>query len=247
MKKRVFLGIIITIAVVLGSWYYYKINDDTYEGMSIIPEEHDDIPLYEGLEPRRNDYIIEGNHWHEIYQFYLNEFPKQGWKLEYKRSALDDDDSDNDWSGFTSRWTKPDFQGELSLFANYNQHENITEVNFDHHIPPKRTPWISRSPVTLCVYDDPQEEVCAVIKDQNVIENIIQFIDEAAYDVKDLEQQERYGIIAFVNEKSEHYFSVNVHYSKDSHILYLQSEKGVKIMKPESEFFEMTNLRNLKE
>lgn len=50
--KRVFLAAfgIIVILLIAGGWFaFVNATDETYEGMSIIPEEHEDIPIFEGL------------------------------------------------------------------------------------------------------------------------------------------------------------------------------------------------------
>jgi len=61
----------------------------------------------------------------------LEELPKHGWKVVYVDSAANDDDSENDWSGFYTRWRKEGFDGELWISAHYNQFANQTEVIFD--------------------------------------------------------------------------------------------------------------------
>jgi phosphoribosylanthranilate isomerase len=144
---------------------------------------------------------------------------------------------------FKSTWTKDGFEGELSLSAGYFQAENVT-VRFDQHIPPKITSWIDKPPASLCVYANPSEENCTTIEDKD-IEKIVHFIDEIAYDTSQFEQQQQYGIIEFLNDSGETYFSVKVHYSKEGQILFLESEKGEKEMKPEGEFFEWTKLEHL--
>ncbi|PWW28295.1 hypothetical protein DFO73_106111 [Cytobacillus oceanisediminis] len=244
--KHTKLLLLIALAVLLaaGGWVYKYVTNETYEGMSIIPEDHEDIPLFNGLEPRRNEYVIEGNQWEDIYTFYMKELPGKGWKLRHKGSAMDDNDPANDWGGFMSTWTKDGFEGELSLSAGYFQAENVTEVKFDQHIPPKITSWIDKPPARVCVYAKPSEENCTTIEDKN-IDNIVHFIDEIAYDTSQFEQQKQYGIIEFLNDSGETYFSVKVHYSKEGQILFLESEKGEKEMKPEGEFFEWTKLEHL--
>ncbi|MFD2806102.1 hypothetical protein ACFSYB_14770 [Litchfieldia salsa] len=34
-----------------GLFVYQEVTDETYKGMSIIPEQHEDIPVFSGLEP----------------------------------------------------------------------------------------------------------------------------------------------------------------------------------------------------
>ncbi len=132
MKKTNWLifGIIIFL-IFIGWLLFLKITDDTYEGMSIIPEKTDDIPLFEGLKPTQSNYVIDGNRWVDIYEYYLRELPSLDWNLDYEGSALQDSDTENDWSGFHSSWIKTGFDGELSIAAYYNQYEDRTEVSFD--------------------------------------------------------------------------------------------------------------------
>jgi hypothetical protein len=133
--KPTFIAVIVVLLTAGGLFEYLKLTDDTYEGMSIIPEEHDDIPLYDGLEPTRSHYVIEGNHWKDIYNFYFEKLPELGWKNEYVQTALDDNDPENDeWAGFYSRWTKVGFNGKLSIGSSYNKFDTQTEVNFDDRL-----------------------------------------------------------------------------------------------------------------
>ncbi|MCP3740335.1 hypothetical protein [Rossellomorea sp. BNER] len=132
MRKiyKLFYGFII-VCIGISLFSYQKITDDTYKGMSIIPEQHKDIPLFEGLEPTGHQYIISGDKWMGIYDFYKKELPKFGWKLEYIDTALNDQDPENDGSGFYSHWRKEGFDGELWISAHYNLWEDQTEVIFD--------------------------------------------------------------------------------------------------------------------
>ncbi|MDC3413246.1 hypothetical protein NC797_14425 [Aquibacillus sp. 3ASR75-11] len=68
-KKSLLLYVCITILITMGWLSYQKATDDTYEGMSIIPEQHKDIPLYKGLKPTQNEYVIRGNHWEKFMIF----------------------------------------------------------------------------------------------------------------------------------------------------------------------------------
>ncbi|MBT2687220.1 hypothetical protein J7I93_03375 [Bacillus sp. ISL-47] len=245
-NTKMLLLLALTVLLAAGGWGYLYITNETYEGMSIIPEKHDDIPLYKGLEPRCDDYVMDGNHWENIYAFYMEELPANGWRLRYKGSALDDHDPANDWAGFMSSWTKDGFEGELSLSAGYFQTENQTEVRFDHYIPPENTPW-NIQPASICVYKDPLDQDCTLIKDQNDINEIINFINLEAYDTNRFEHQEKYGTLAFLNESGEDILRISVHYIKENQMLFLQSEKGEKEMKPIPEFFEVTGLEHLME
>lgn len=132
MRKQI-LYVCITLLIVSVWFLYHEKTDDTYEGMTIIPEHQEDIPLYDGLHPTKTEYVIKGDQWSEIHSFYLNELRNKGWQLEHMDSALNDDNPNNDWSGFYSLWVKEDFEGELWVSANYNPYEENTEVIFDKH------------------------------------------------------------------------------------------------------------------
>lgn len=144
-KKRLMLYGLIASLLISGGFVYHKISDDTYEGMSIIPEQHKDIPVFKGLKPTRNHYVSPGNQWKDIYNFYLKELPTLGWKMEHEDSALNDNDSKNDWSGFHSRWRKEGFDGELWISASYNQFEDNTEVIFDKTPIHGSTAWMEET------------------------------------------------------------------------------------------------------
>ena len=130
-KKNLVLYCGTAILIIVAWSAYQKITDNTYEGMSIIPEKHKDIPLFEGLKPTNSEYVIKGNKWREVYSFYFDELHSLGWKVEYEGSALNDYNSDNDWAGFNSKWTKEGFEGELWISAHFNKYEEQTEVIFD--------------------------------------------------------------------------------------------------------------------
>jgi len=51
----------IVLFIVISCFAYQKITDDTYMGMSIIPEQRTDLPLYKGLKPTEDEYVVEGN------------------------------------------------------------------------------------------------------------------------------------------------------------------------------------------
>jgi hypothetical protein len=237
MKKInwIILGSIAILAVT-GLFVSQKITDnDTYEGMSIIPEQHDDIPLFDGLELTDHEYVIEGNHWKDIYDFYIKELPKHGWKEEYKGTALEDDKAENDWGGFYSRWRKEGFDGELEISAHYNQFEEQTEVIFDKTPIYNSTTWIDNVPDSICVYENLTDKKCVEIKDQNKIKEIVRFINDAIDWNEKLMSREKKSVIDFGN------LNVQVLYENDKEI-YFQSEKGTKLMKPDPGFFKLTSL-----
>lgn len=223
---------IIVIFIILSGFAYQKITDDTYKGMTIIPEEHKDIPLFKGLKPTEHQYIIEGNHWIDIYEFYSKALPKYGWVVKNKDSALNDDDSENDWSGFNSRWIKKGFDAELLILAHYNQLEDQTEVIFDKTPIYNSTIWIDKVPERICIYQKPSDNNCTEINDKNKMEEITRFINEATDWNKDIEPRNESKVIELGN------LEIKVLFESDKEI-YLQSEKGTKMMKPEHEFFEL--------
>jgi hypothetical protein len=231
-KKRTIFGVIVLLFIIICWFLYQKITDDTYKGMSIIPEEHKDIPLFKGLEPTEHQYIMKGNHWEDIYHFYMKELPGRGWQKENTESALDDNEVDNDWSGFMSRWRKEDFDGELWISAHYNQSEDQTEVMFDKTEILQTTTWIEDVPDSICIYQNPTAQNCTEIKDKSKIEQIIRFINEAMDTNEEVDSRNETLIIDLNDSK------VNVFYEDEKEI-FLKSEKGTKLMKPEHEFLEL--------
>ncbi|MCM3671324.1 hypothetical protein M3181_20400 [Mesobacillus maritimus] len=234
-SKFLLLGIVV-ILILLGWFAYQKATDDTYEGMSIIPEQHKDIPLFDGLKPSRSHYEIKGNRWEDIYHFYMNELPKLGWEFEHEQTALDDDNYENDWSGFYLLWRKDGFIGELRISASYNHYDEITKVIFDKTPIYKSTSWIEEIPDSICIYETLKDEKCFEVNDQSKIKQIKYLINNATdWAKEELPQREKTSVVDFGN------LEITVSYESDKEI-YFQSEKGIKIMKPEPEFFELTNL-----
>lgn len=234
MKKKLWLlwcSLVVIITIIM-SW---TIPDNTYEGMSIIPEHHKDIPVFKGLEPTESNYVMDDNHWKEIYDFYLKELPKHGWKVEYEESSLNDKDTENDWGGFTSRWRKKGFNGELWITAHFNKFEKQTEVIFDKTPIYYSTKWIDNIPNHICIYQNINDDKCDEISDKTKIEKIAGFINDALDWNKEKLPDYRTVIIEIGN------MDVKVLYKRDKEI-YLVSEKGAKFMKPEGEFIELINL-----
>ncbi|WP_156290991.1 hypothetical protein [Oceanobacillus salinisoli] len=235
-KKSLILYSCFTIIIAVGWFSYQKATDDTYEGMTIIPEQHKDIPLFDGLKPTDHKYVIKGNHWEDIYDFYMSKLPSLGWKVEHEESALDDSDHENDWSGFYSRWRKENFDGELGISVNYNQFDEETEVIFDKTPIYKSTSWVKESPNNICIYETLNQEGCFVIDDKSKVEEIKTLINKAVdWEKEELPNREKTSIIDFGN------MEIKVYYGNDKEI-YFQSKKGIKVMKPEPEFFELTSL-----
>ncbi|SFA81557.1 MULTISPECIES: hypothetical protein [unclassified Bacillus (in: firmicutes)] len=233
--KRTFFAAVVVL-LVAGGWFgYLKMTDDTYEGMSIIPEQHDDIPLFEGLEPTRSNYVIEENRWNDVYDFYFEKLPELGWKNDYVQTALDDEDSENDWGGFQSRWTKLGFEGELTISASYNKFDEQTEVMFDQTPIYYTSTWINKVPESICIYQNSNNRDCSVIKDRGKIQKIVSLINDAIdWEGKAL-PREKASTIDFGE------IDIKVLYEKEKEV-YFQSEKGLKFMKPEPEFFELTGI-----
>ncbi|MGP4080823.1 hypothetical protein ACTWQL_12965 [Pseudalkalibacillus sp. R45] len=229
MKKWI-AGLVALLVVSSGYFAYGKMTDDTYEGMSIVPENRNDLPLYKGLEPNRNSYTIKGDHWRDVYKFYLEELPEEGWVLENDDSALDDTDVENDWSGFRSIWIKDGFDGELNLTAYYDQHNDLTDVNFDKTRRHISTEWIGTNPETICIYEKVDDQECRDIEDEESIEEIVHLINSSMDWNDAIETREKKSLLEVGGLK------VEVHYESDNEV-YFRSHKGIKIMKPESEFF----------
>ncbi|WP_261132202.1 hypothetical protein [Bacillus sp. Marseille-Q3570] len=234
MKKWI-AGLVVLLVVSSGYFAYGKMTNDTYEGMSIIPENRDDLPLYKGLQPYRNSYILKDDHWEDIYKFYLEKLPANGWVLEHDSSSLDDSDGENDWSGFRSTWIKDGFDGVLNLSASYNKHNDETEVNFDKTMHYTSTEWIGVNPESICIYEKVDDQECREIEDQENIEEIVHLINSSLDWNDAIETREKKILLEIGGLK------VEVHYESDNEV-YLRSHKGTKIMKPEAEFFEHTKL-----
>jgi len=235
-KKTFLLYGCIAILIAMGWFAYQEVTDDTYEGMSIIPEQHKDIPLFEGLKPTRHQYLIKGNRLEDIYEFYMRKLPSLGWNVEHEQSALDDNDTENHWSSFYSQWRKEGFDGELWISAGYNQFDEKTEVIFDKIPIYKATSWIEEVPNNICIYETLNDEKCYEIHDKSRVEEIKTLINKSTdFEKEEFPIQEKISVIDFGN------IEITIYYGNDKEI-YFKSEKGIKIMKPESEFFELTNL-----
>jgi hypothetical protein len=236
MKKRNWLYLCFIVLLCTAGWYgYQKMTDDTYEGMSIIPEEHKDIPLYPGLEPQRNDYVMKGDSWREVAAFYEKQMPKHGWTLKMKHSSLDDKDPTNDWSGAFYDWTKKGFNGVLSISTGYNQMENVTDVMFDQTPILVSTTWIEDIPESICIHKDSLRSECEKVTDPDQIKAIVHFINDA-FDSKEKAPDD-------YKESRIDFGGLNVYIGyKEDELIYLWSEKGTKTMKPEPEFLSLTKI-----
>jgi hypothetical protein len=131
-----------------------------------------------------------------------------------------------------SRWRKEDFAGELWISAHYNLNEDQTEVMFDKTEILQSTTWIEDVPESICIYQSPTAQNCTKITDKSKIEQITRFINEAMDTNEEVDSRNETLIIDFTDIK------VNVFY-EDENEIFLQSEKGTKLMKPEQEFLEL--------
>ncbi|WP_227396016.1 hypothetical protein [Jeotgalibacillus aurantiacus] len=222
--------------IAVGWFVYQQLKEDPYQGMSIIPEEHDDIPLFNGLELDDHQYVLEGDRWIDIHQFYLNKLPELGWDIQYQESALDDHEAENDWGGFYSRWRKEGFDGELTISANFNSFEEQTEVIYDKNPIHYSTTWVSKMPENICIYKRLHDNYCSEIKDKATIRHIIGFVNEAIdWEEEEMLQRKKTSRLSFGDT------NITVLYGDEEEI-YFQSDKGTKVMKPEPDFFEYTDL-----
>ncbi|TYS91501.1 hypothetical protein [Rossellomorea aquimaris] len=232
-NKKWLFSLIVLFFMILSGYFYQKVTDRTYEGMTVIPEEHDDIPLYDGLEPTMIDYKMKGNHWVHIYDFYLDELPKLGWEISESGSALDDPEAENDWSGFYSIWRKVGFDGELSISSHFNQGEDHTEVTFDTHPIYHSSVWIEGIPKSACVYVDSGNGPCQKMIDKEIIQSLVDFINDGIeWDDQSIEPRSQIKTYKF------DHVTVEVLYEGDKEI-YIKSDKGTKVMKPEPEFLKL--------
>ncbi|QHE52835.1 hypothetical protein [Pontibacillus sp. HMF3514] len=226
-KKSLLLYGLIVVLIIIGWYAYQKNTDDTYTGMSIIPEQHKDIPLFKGLKPRQHDYVISGKVHKQIYDYYVEELEKHGWTPRYKQ--LEE-------NYFVTKWQKENFKGELQVSAQYNKFEEETEVIFDKIPLYKSTPWIEDLPKSICIYENLNQEGCLEIGEKSKVEEVKTLINKAIdWEKDEIPYREKTSVIDFGDTK------IKVHYGNNKEI-YLESNKGIKIMKPEREFFELTNL-----
>lgn len=234
MIKWLLFCIVVLFAVL--SWLHYqKSNDDTYKGMSIIPEQSQDIPLFKGLKPTEHEYTMEGNRWVEIYDYYLQKLPEHGWRVEDTDSSLQDQDPENDWSGFRSRWGKEGFDGELWISAHYDQFKDQTVVTFDKARSQQTTVWITKSPETISICQSQTDSNPRELKDQSKIAEVVRLINDSIDWDEPMEPRKQSCVMQFGSMQIKILF-------EDEKEIYLQSEKGTKLMKPEPDFLALLNL-----
>lgn len=228
--KKVWIGLgIVVFLALIGGYAYFKKTDETYKGMSIIPEQHKDIPLFQGLKPTRHQYVMKGNHWVAIHDYYLEKLPSLGWSLKNEAAAT----SNIPAGGFYSTWIKEGFDGELWVWGNYNHFEDQTEVTFDKMPIYKSSIWIVQAPESVCIFSNAVDSKCNKFTDKTNVEAIASLINKAIDWKEERMPRKNTGLINFGDLK------VKVFYESDKEI-YFESDKGTKLMKPEKEFFELT-------
>lgn len=216
-------GIVVLVVGVLlgGSFLYQKATADTYEGMSVIAEQEKDIPLYEGLKPKRSNYVVDGNKEGDLLRYYLKVLPEIGWERRSVSKWVD---------GFEMSWVKDGFSGELYVNGHYEKEGDQTVLYFDQRAILTATTWVDHVPSSLCVENLSTSQPCITIKDKDRIQDILTFINEAP-DTETVEKHEQTYRITIEDQ------SVNVYYKNDAFI-YLESEQGIKRLKPDPAFLE---------
>jgi hypothetical protein len=231
--KGVFIVLSILIPVIFFGYVTFSGLDreDEYAGLTVIPEKRKDLPLYRGLVRTEFEYVIEGNHWKAIYDYYMKQLPKNGWELSHKQVFLEDT------GYFTMTWSK--HEEELEIHGGWNPDENKSSAVFDLRSKLHFSSWIKRIPEKACVYASPEAATCHEISDQRKREQLAQWVNNEAYDKKDAPLQKEYGIIMV------DHLRIEVHYDPKLPSFTLKSKLGRKVMKPEK-LLELTGLNHLK-
>lgn len=234
MKFRKWPLIILIILLVFGGLFYFqKEKEEKYKGLSLIPEQTDDIPLYMGLEPASPVYKIKGEHWEDILQFYQKELPKNGWSLTMLQASTD---SKEDGAGFNSSWEKEGTEWVLSISGAYFKGMDQTEVMFNMRELLTADKWVDTEVSEICINEQPERsEECFKMTDRQTIQQIVGLINGAlAVDHEEIPYNGK-SVIDFDT------ITIDVYYDLEKGI-YFVSEKGMKWMKPEIEFFELTRI-----
>ncbi|WP_199621979.1 hypothetical protein [Paenibacillus alkalitolerans] len=121
------------------------------------------------------------------------------------------------------------------IWAHYDELDDQTVVVFDKQRVFTSTTWIRNVPSTICIYLREGDGNCDEINDKAKITAIADLINNAIDWEEGTSPRERTSIVDFGT------ISVRVLYESDKEI-YFVSEQGTKLMKPEREFFELTNL-----
>lgn len=138
----------------------YEKYPNAHEGMSVIPENTDDIPLYKGLTPRDSDYVINGNKTKDIFDYYELNLEKNGWKTISSKYH-------EQYQGFEQDWEK---EGEvLHLLSQYQEAEDETTVLFDKRNAPNE---LISSYQKVCMIKNEQEECLSEADASLLVEQI---------------------------------------------------------------------------
>ncbi|MBT2680967.1 hypothetical protein J7E38_18410 [Bacillus sp. ISL-35] len=230
-RKPWLIFFVLLLAALL--FYFQQIQKEKYEGLELIPERTEDIPLYSGLEADSPVYKINGDHWRQVMEFYEKELPQNGWSLIMQQASPD---SNEDGAGFISNWEKKGTDWVLSISGSYFKNMDQTEVTYDKRVPIKAMKWVESEVSEVCINEQPdRSEDCFKMTDRKIISQIGEMINEAP----DAGSQQH-----LYREKSTIEFgglTITVYYDLDEGI-YFVSDKGTKWMKPEKEFFELTRI-----
>lgn len=235
MRTKGLIMTFLSFLLAAGGWYFYQMErEERYNGMSIVPERTKDIPLYEGLKPGGGpSYVIEGQHWQEILDYYKVVLPENGWTDTFIQAS---NSAEKDGAGFMSTWKKPGQDWELSIDAGYFQQDNMTKVIFDKRNILTASKWIKETPEEICINEQPdRSDECFKLTDKQSIKEIVELVNDGF----DWEKER----IPYLGKSTIllDAFRVEVFYDLEKGI-YLVSEKGTKWMKPEPEFFMLTRI-----
>jgi hypothetical protein len=234
MKKIILLGMVVVTFLITGFSVYSYVNEkNRYVGQTVVPERRNDLPLYEGLTFKDHEYVMKGNHWESIYQFYKEELPNNGWELIHQQTS-----QETPIGGFMMSYEKDG--KELSIHGGSFPEENTTEIIFDLNPTITHTDWIKSTPEEICVYRDYKAKTCSKITDASKIKQFVEWVNNEAYDKNEAPLQEEYGVVAVNGERIE------IHYNPKLPSFTLKTDFGRKEMKPEP-LLELTGLTHLKE
>ncbi|MFZ3591794.1 hypothetical protein ACOI1C_21915 [Bacillus sp. DJP31] len=207
-------------------------SQDVHSGMSIIPEETTDLPLYIGLRARSSDYIIKNDQHKEIYDFYLRELPLKGWKLINSRI--------HKGLGFEQSWSKPSKKRELYILSTISDNQKETYVVFDENSIIQNDIWFIEVK-TICEEKN-KSEICITIEDDPKAKKFIDFINaNANLEESSIKFKDRELILnlTFNNINKE---SMNLDIYQREDLYFLVSSKGVKEVGSEEEVLSFLSL-----
>ncbi|MGM0827558.1 MAG: hypothetical protein ACQEU4_04960 [Bacillota bacterium] len=95
--------------------------------------------------------------------------------------------------------------------------------------------WIENIPKSACVYVDSSNEPCQEINDKEIIQSLVDYINDGIdWDDQSTEPRSHKKTYKF------DHVTVELLYEGDMDI-YLKSDRGTKLMKPEPEFLKIIN------